>query len=62
MDFGRILAPSWGPKSIKNRYTRGLENDKKMMMTKMATKSDLDDHEGKRPLGFEALGKRKEEG
>ena len=32
------------------------KNDENMMMTKMATKSDLDDHEWKRILGFGARG------
>ena len=31
-------------------------NYEKMMKTKMATKSDLDDHEEETPLGFEARG------
>ena len=41
MDFGAILAPSWEPKWSKNRYQRGLENDEKMMMTRIVKKSDI---------------------
>ena len=49
MDFGAILAPSWGPKWSQNRYKRGWKNNEKMMMTRMANKLDIGGYEGARP-------------
>ena len=48
-DLGAILGPSWGPK-------------KKIMMTRMALRSHIGDHEGVRHLDFRAGGGGKEEG
>ena len=49
MDFGAILARSWEPKWSKNRYKRGLENDEKIMMSRMAKKLDIGVYECVRP-------------
>ena len=53
IDFGAILPPSWEPKSIQKG---GWENDEKMMMTRMAKKSDIGGYGGVRHQGFEARG------
>ena len=45
MDFGAILEASWEPEWSKNRYKRGLQNDGKMMMTRMANKLDIGGYE-----------------
>ena len=44
VDFLRIWQPFWEPGWSQNRYKKMLKNDAKTMTTKMATKSNMDDH------------------
>ena len=56
IDFETILAPSWEPKRSQHRYKRGLKNYEKMMMTRMANKSDTGGSGTIRHQGFEPRG------
>ena len=59
IDFGTILAPSWGPKWSQNRYKRVLKKCEKMMLTKMALRSHIGAYDTDRPDDF---GARREDG